>query len=108
MTASPGVYRRTRNTPAEIEDTRIQLHRELTEIVLEAVTRLAPELAAEFQRGMEQKFGGGKGPLYVHAPDKSARNATIRAEFNGTNAEAVCRKHGISRTTLYCIANQRP
>ena len=33
--------------------------------------------------------------------DRATRNAEIRKEFNGTNLRAVCRKWGVSKTTVY-------
>lgn len=34
------------------------------------------------------------------------RDARIRAEWNGKNVSHLCRKHGISRTTLYRIVSR--
>ena len=98
-------------TPAQLEDQAIQLHREYVEIVREEIglhEQFANDIAAAIVRGMRKRYGGrslgAKGCIYIHKPDKSERNAAIRAEFNGTNADEVCKKHGIGRSTLYRIA----
>lgn len=95
------------DTPAKTADQAIQLHRELTDIVRTEVgmrENFAADLAAAILRGLQNMHGGSE--LYIPAPDKTARNAAIRAEFNGTNAEAVCRAHGVSRSRLYQIVGQ--
>ena len=56
-------------------------------------------------RGMRERMGGGE--TYIPAPDRSARRAAIRSEFNGTNLEEVCRKYGVSARTVYRAAGQR-
>lgn len=101
-------------TPAQLEDQAIQLHREYVEIVREEIglhEQFANDIAAAIVRGMRKRYGGqtmgAKGSIYVPAPDKSNRNAAIRAEFMGSNAAEVCKKHGVSRTTLYRIVSER-
>jgi len=102
------------NSPAQIEDQAIQLHREFVEIVREEIGMNEPfanDIAAALVRGMRKRYGGQdlgrRGRIYVPAPSKTERNAAIRAEFNGTNVEAVCKKYGISRSRLYAIASQK-
>lgn len=93
---------------AHPEDARAQLHSELTEIVRSEIgmnEHFASDHAAAILRGLCTLHGGSA--LYIPAEDKSARNAAIRAEFNGQNADALMRKHGVSRTTLYRIAGER-
>lgn len=101
-------------SPAQIEDQAIQLHREVADIVREEIGMhegFANDLAAAIVRGLRKKYGGqtlgAKGSIYIPAPDKSARNAAVRAEFNGTNADEVCRKHDISRSRLYQLVGQQ-
>jgi Mor family transcriptional regulator len=43
----------------------------------------------------------------VIPPNKPARNAAIRHEFNGRNMHAVCLKYGVSKTTIYRIVEER-
>lgn len=102
-------------TPAQIEDEAIQLHREFVEIVREEIgmnEAFANTMAAALVRGMRKRYSGqklgAKGTIYVPAPSKAARNAAIRAEFNGTNREAVCKKYGIGRAQLYAIVGSKP
>lgn len=100
-------------TPAQIEDEAIQLHREFVEIVREEIgmnEAFANTMAAALVRGMRKRYGGqrlGRKDIYVPAPSKAARNAAIRQEFNGTNRDEVCKKHGISRAMLYVIVSKR-
>ena len=105
----------TPNSPAQVEDRVIQLRGDIAAIIHRKVGMLEPfanQLAGAILEGLREDFGGstigGKGSVYIPAPDKSNRNAAIRAEFNGTNAAEVCKKHGINKTTLYRIAGERP
>lgn len=43
---------------------------------------------------------------YMHNLSKSERNALIRRDFNGRNLRDVCRKYGVSKTTVYRACNQ--
>ena len=102
-------------TQAQIESQAIQLHREFVEIVREEIgmnEQFANDIAAAVVRGMRKRYGGQtlgrRGSIYIPTPDKAARNAAIRAEFNGTNADAVCKKYEISRTSLYRVAGSKP
>jgi len=95
-------------SPAQIEAQSIQLQRELLAIVREEtgmVEPIAQAVAVAIERGLRKRFGcktlGAKGSIYVPAPDKTERNAAILADFDGTNAEAVAKRHGISLSTLY-------
>lgn len=109
MTHSTTCQNHTKDTPAQIADQSIQLHRELTDIVRTEVgmrEAFAADMAAAILRGLQNLHGGSD--LYIPAPDKTARNAAIRATFKGTNADAICREHGISRARLYQIVNDRP
>ena len=90
---------------AHPEDARAQLHADLTDIVRREIgmnENFASAHAAAILRGLCETLGGNE--IYIPAPDRSVRNATIRAEFKGNNAEEICLKHGISRATLYRIA----
>ena len=69
------------NTPAQIEDQSIQLHREFVAIVCVA-TGMLDQLAT---------------PIAT----------AIRTEFDGTNAAEVCKKHGIGRSRLYKSAGEK-
>jgi Mor family transcriptional regulator len=102
-------------TPAQLEDQAIQLHREFVEILRAAIgfnEHLAHEAAVAVVRELRARYGGQtlgrKGTIYIPAPDKSERNAAIRAEFIGSNAKEICKKYGIGRTRLYEIAGTKP
>lgn len=103
----------TADTPAKLEDQAIQFHREVVQIVRNATglhEPIATPLATAIVHEMRKLWGGsrlGRRDMYIHAPDKSQRNAAIRAEFDGTNAEQVCKKHGIGRSRLYEIAAEK-
>ena len=82
---------------------------------IEAVIRqsgyVQPEYAADLMHlvvdGLREDFGGSK--LWIPVLDKSdrdRRNEAIRKEFNGRNHYEVCRKHGISRRTLYRLTGK--
>lgn len=101
-------------SPAQVEDKAIQLHREMVSILREYVGMtddLANAFAAPIVRGMRELYGGQtmgrKGSIYVPAPSKAERNASIRAEFIGTNADEICRKYGIGKTRMYEIVRSR-
>ena len=100
-------------TPAQIEDQSIQLNREFVAIVCRATgmhEQLATPIASAIVNEMRQRWGGarlGRKDIYIPSPDKSKRNAAIRAEFDGTNATEVCKKHGIRRSRLYEIAGEK-
>lgn len=101
------------STPAQREDQALQLHREFVDIVRTATGMHEPmvnTMAAAIVAELRQRWGGnrlGRKDIYIPAPDKSERNARIRADFNGTNAADVCRKHGIGRSRLYEIAGEK-
>lgn len=106
MTHSTICTTHTKDTPAQVADQTIQLHRELTDIVRNKIGMREPfaaDMAAAILEGLQEMHGGNN--LYITAPDKTARNAAIRAEFNGTNSEEVCRKYGVKRTRLYEIVS---
>lgn len=93
------------------EDQLLQTFHELTEIVSETLGHdheMASMVAARLLRGMQEKWGGGHGPKVFPAPDKYERDAALRAEFNGTNADVLCKKYGISRSRLYQITSVKP
>lgn len=93
---------------AHPEDARAQLHAEFTDIVRTEIgmnERFASDIAAAFLRGLCARVGGQD--VYIPAEDRSERNAAIRAAFNGTNADEICRRHGVSRATLYRVVGER-
>ena len=88
------------------EDTVLLLRSEFTAIIREQVgmpEAVAAQVADAVVRGMRLRYGTQR--IYIPAADKSERDALVRKEFKGTNAGEVCRKHGISRPSLYRILN---
>lgn len=89
------------------EDAAAQLHSEFTDIVRTEIGMnefFASDIAAAFLRGLRKRFGCQD--LYIPAEDRSVRNAAIKAEFRGGNIDAVCKKFGVSKATVYRIANE--
>ncbi|HYF17698.1 MAG TPA: Mor transcription activator family protein [Ramlibacter sp.] len=91
-------------TPALNEDAAALLQMEFTEIVREEIgykEDFASQIASAVLRGLRRRRGGEE--LYVPAADRSERDAAIRREFNGTNLLEVCRRHGVSKSTVYRV-----
>lgn len=81
---------------AAAEDQAVQLAGEISSILVEVISQ--DEALVD---GLRSRLGGGD--VYIPAPDKSARNQAIRAEFNGRNMSEVCRRHGVKPSTVYRI-----
>lgn len=61
---------------------------------------VALPMADELAKGMSNELGG----LYITKREiRSTRDDAVRRSFNGRNHREVCRKHDISRRTLYRI-----
>lgn len=45
--------------------------------------------------------------IYIPGPDKLARDEAIYREFDGTNAPAVMKRYGVSRSRLYQIIEEQ-
>jgi Mor family transcriptional regulator len=94
---------------AAAEDQAVQLAGEISSILVEVISRdeaLINRLATALVDGLRSRLGGGD--VYIPAPDKSARNTAIRAEFNGRNMSEVCRRHGVKPSTVYRIVGANP
>lgn len=90
------------------EDNAAALHDELTIIVREETglnEGFASQFAARILDGLRKRLGGKE--VYIPAEDRQARDAAIRADYNGRNRQEVCRKYGISRTRLYEIIGEK-
>ena len=93
-------------TTAIAEDSAVMLQYEVTAIVREEIgmtEHFASQIAEAIVRGLRKRFSAQE--VYIPAPSKTERNAAVRREFNGQNRDAICRKFGISRTTLYEIVS---
>ena len=88
-------------------DAAIQLERDIAEVLRRELARneqMLGLMARSIVQGMRESLGGQE--LRIPAPDKSARNAAIRAEFNGRNVRELARKYGISVRMVYMIVQK--
>lgn len=95
---------RTGRERAAAEDQAVQLTQEMSCILIDVLSRdeaLINRLAAALVDGLRSRLGGAD--VYIPAPDKSARNAAIRAEFNGRNMQEICRRYDVKPSTVYRI-----
>lgn len=93
---------------AKNEDAAVALLYEMTTIVREEIGMnelFAAQIAEAITRGLRRRLGGEY--HYIPAPDKTERDAAIRAQFNGRNLEEVARCHGVSRRQAYRIVTKR-
>jgi Mor family transcriptional regulator len=65
----------------------------------------ANEWAARLTRYLRVRLGAQR--LYIPAPANGERDTAIYRDFDGTNAAALMRTHGVSRTRLYEIFNEQ-
>jgi len=90
-------------TQAQQEDSAILLRGEFTRILIQRRPGMceteASALAGDIVSGLRELYGSQK--LYVPGPDRSGLKAAVLRDFRGNNHGEVCRKHGISRATLY-------
>lgn len=80
---------------------------EMTAIVQERLSVGEPwagAMAREIVEGLRARLGGDD--IYVPAPDRRARNARIRALFNGRNIDELCTLFELSRSTVYLICQR--
>ena len=92
-------------TPAQAEDAALEWERNLLAIVREDIgmnERLAGAFARVLVDGLRHRLGGQE--LYIPAPDRSERDASIRREFCGGNIDELMKKHALSRASIYAIA----
>ena len=90
------------------DDAAVSLLYEMTTIVREEIgfnEIFAAQIAEALVRGLRRRLGGDE--LYIPAQDKAERDAAIRARFNGTNRDEVCRAFGISKSRLYEIVGRK-
>ena len=97
-------------SPGQTEDAAVQLEHDITNIVRVEIGMhegMAATFAQAVVRGLRRQLGGQQ--LYIPAPDKSQRDASIRRDLLGAaNVDDLMRRHGLSRTRIYEIAGQRP
>jgi Mor family transcriptional regulator len=84
-----------------------ELLNEMSVIVREEIgftDHFAEQIAAALTRGLRRRLGGQE--IYIPAEDKSTRDESIRAEFNGRNRDQIMHKYGISKSRLYEIVGR--
>lgn len=95
-------------TAVQAEDAAVQLEHEFIAIVRDEIgmhEAMATLIAQAIVRGLRQRQGGRE--MWIPAPDKSARNAAIRRDFNGANLHQLMVQHGLSRSRIYEIVGER-
>lgn len=83
----------------------------LTEVISDALTSpvfgmsadVANLLAVQIIRTAAERGHAGSDYYlpYMHNLSRAERNALIRRDFTGSNLREVCRKYGVSKTTVY-------
>lgn len=86
------------------EDPRTSLIATFTRVVRQVVVddslaRDAEQLAIALVDELGRQHGCDR--LYIPALPNSDKREAVLSDFNGSNGATVCRKHGISRSTLY-------
>ncbi len=83
-------------------DAAIQLERDIAEVLRnEEVLGL---IARSIVRGMRGSMGGQE--LRIPAPDKSARNAEIRAKYTGANVQELAKEYDLTGRMIYYIVQK--
>ncbi|WP_445287688.1 Mor transcription activator family protein [Variovorax atrisoli] len=94
----------TELSPGQTEDAAVQLEQDFIRIVREEIgmhEQMATVFAQALVRGLRRRLGGQE--IYIPAPNKSARDAAIRKQFDGRNIDEISRNFGLSRTRVYEI-----
>lgn len=85
-------------------DAAIQWERDIADVLRGALVhneQLLGLLARSIVHGLREQLGGQE--LRIPAPDKTARNAAIRQEYNFRNVDELSRKYGLSKRMIYKI-----
>lgn len=88
-------------------DAAIQLERDITEVLRRELSRNEEVLglmARSIVQGMRESLGGQE--LRIPAPDKSARNAEIRAKYTGANVHELAREYELTGRMIYYIVQK--
>lgn len=68
-----------------------------------------PREAQRFARGIVyeiiHRYNGEQ--VYISKTDRTARDRNIRATYDGSNADALCQLHNITRRTLFRIVSEK-
>jgi len=68
----------------------------------------ADMFAHMFVDALRMRLGGQRIYIPKRPQDLAARDAAVRQEFNGTNLADVCKKYGLSKSTVYRIVRRHP
>lgn len=88
-------------------DAAIQLERDIAEVLRRELSRneqMLGLMARSIVQGMRESLGGQE--LRIPAPDKSARNAEIRAKYTGANVRALAKEYDLAERTIYRIVEK--
>ncbi len=83
------------------------LHREIVDAAGRCglTAREASDMARSVGEGLRRDYAGQR--PYVPAITKAERNRRIRAAYDGRNGEALCRRFGVSKSTLRRVVGER-
>lgn len=85
-------------------DLMVALRQELTNGISDIAglgEHQAANLADAITALLQERYGGQE--VYIRARSRQERDRAVMADFDGTNRDEVCRKHDISKATLYRI-----
>ena len=85
----------------------IQLERDIIEVLRRELARneqMLGLMARSIVHGMRESLGGQE--LRIPSPDKTARNAEIRAKYTGANVRALAKEYGLTERMIYYIVQK--
>jgi Mor family transcriptional regulator len=89
-------------------DAAVQLEREMADVLRRAFAQneqLLGLLSRVVVEGMRATLGGQE--LRIPSPDKTARNAEIRAKYTGANVRKLAREYDLSVSSVYKIVQKK-
>lgn len=89
-------------------DAAIQLERDIIEVLRRELARneqMLGLMARSIVHGMRDRLGGQE--LRIPSPDKTARNAEIRAKYTGANVRKLAREYDLSVSSVYKIVQKK-
>ena len=92
-------------------DQQVSLTNEFVAILREEIgyhEQFAVPIAESIVRGLAKRCSGDRIYIPVSSRARNAeRDRSIRAEFNGKNAQTLCSRYGIGRSRLYEIVGEK-
>lgn len=89
-------------------DAAVQLERKMADVLRRAFAQneqLLGLLSRVVVEGMRATLGGQE--LRIPSPDKTARNAEIRAKYTGANVRKLAREYDLSVSSVYKIVQKK-